>query len=196
MAAEGLTAWRGWPGERQLVESVRPMSQLYYDANMGMCWLLGLGLAPGALLPEELVSVKARARLCHQIDASMVTDFGKSVEHICEDVGKHVSKLEAATAASPYFSPLMPALERVSIALRLWAGCMSTAKTIAFKTRSGVNTVADRTRICGYIDDQAAHDIIFRAGVEAAIAFKRLRRQTVYLDGIPSSSSVLRYAGR
>ena len=180
--------------EPHRVEPIFPMSKLYYDGNMGMCWLLGLGLDESARLPEGLIQVKARAKLCHQIDASMVKDFALPIEHICQNVGEHIRRLDVWTAASPYFPPLMPVLSRVSVALRLWAGCMSAAKTIAFKTRSGVNTVADRTRIMGYIEQQVAVDEVYRAGVEAAPDFKRLRRQTVSFEGVPPGAAVLRYA--
>jgi hypothetical protein len=71
-------------------------------------------------------------------------------------------------------------LDRIAIALRLWAGCLAAAKTIADATRSG-------------IDATAANDGLFRAGVEAARMFKRLRGQPFFLDGVPERSAVRRY---
>lgn len=78
--------------------------------------------------------------------------------------------------------------------LVLWSSCMSAAKTIAYKTRSGVNTPEVRGRIFVGLDRICRGSPLFRAGVQAAPAFKRGRRQRIYLDGVPEKSPVRRYA--
>ena len=60
---------------------------------------------------------------------------------------------------------------RLNICLRLWAGCLSAAKTIALETRSGLNTPELRKEIfTTKVDVLASNDPIYRAGVEAAPA--------------------------
>jgi hypothetical protein len=86
------------------------------------------------------------------------------------------------------------ALDRVNVALRLWSGCLSAAKTIALETRSGPNTPAMRANAFASLDALAHGDPIFAAGMEAAPAFKKLRDQPYSLDGVPKDSPVRRYA--
>jgi hypothetical protein len=69
--------------------------------------------------------------------------------------------------------------QRVSIALRLWSGCLSAAKTIAFETRDGQMTPETRKQIFGSIDSLAMADSIFCMGVESAPAFKKIHQQCI-----------------
>jgi len=88
-------------------------------------------------------------------------------------------------------------LERVSIALWLWAGWLCAAKTIAYDTRSETNTAATRAwAFRENIDPQAATDPVCRAGVEAASAFHALHGDPCFLDGVPAESAVRLYAQR
>jgi hypothetical protein len=61
-------------------------------------------------------------------------------------------------------------IDRVIIALRLWAGCRWAAKTVAEGTLSGANTPTTRADAFAQIDDYARNDPVFAAGVEAAPA--------------------------
>lgn len=84
--------------------------------------------------------------------------------------------------------------DRLSVALGLWSGCLSAAKVIALGTRSGPNTPEiRRAAFEGYIDPAAASDNVFRAGVEAAPAFKALRSEAIDLEGVPADFSVRRF---
>jgi hypothetical protein len=82
------------------------------------------------------------------------------------------------------------AIERLNLALRLWAGCIWAAKTIAHKTLSGPNTPDMRRDAFLQIDAYAENDEIFAAGVEAAPVFLEQRGQTYSLDGVPPDSRV------
>jgi hypothetical protein len=82
---------------------------------------------------------------------------------------------------------------RKSIGLRLWSGCISTAKTIALDTRDGPNTPEIRTKIFRTLDRIADQDPIYRAGVESAPLFKKERRQCFSFNGVPLTSPVRRY---
>jgi hypothetical protein len=88
---------------------------------------------------------------------------------------------------------IVDSLERLSITLRVWAGCLAAAKAIADETLSGPNTTAVRVELFGWIDPSAATDALFRSGVEAAPAFKTLRGESYWLDGVPDASPVRRH---
>jgi hypothetical protein len=157
---------------------------------MSMCLFLGRGLSPEVKLPNMMNDVKARARLVESIDRSMVTDFNMDVMKMCECIGTHIRTIEfAATEAMPGLG----ALERLSVALQLWSGCLSAAKTIAYKTAAGVNTPKIRAHLFQFIDYNALACEIYKAGVEAAPLFKQRRHQKIFMDGVPNDSPVRRY---
>jgi hypothetical protein len=83
--------------------------------------------------------------------------------------------------------------QRVSIALRLWSGCLSSAKTIALETRDGITTPEKRRQIFEVIDSLAMADSIFCLGVESAPAFKKIHQQCYAFVGIPGTSHVRKY---
>jgi hypothetical protein len=161
------------------------------DRNMAVALALGHGLASGELgLPSGLADVNTRARLVEEVDRPLLND-----EHGIErfDVlGAQIRHMAACT--EPLIPDVTDPLDRAAVALRLWAGCLMAAKTIAVETRSGPNTAAGRTELFAMIDQLAAADPVFCAGVEAAPSFKRLRNQTFSLDGVPADSAVRRFA--
>ncbi len=162
------------------------------DPNMNFALWLGQGIAGGRplTLPAKLAGVEQRASFLVRIDgllmpgsdpASQVTGLGQRIRYLAD----------ASVADMP---DVPDPLDRVAIALRLWAGCLSAAKTISDATLSGPNSAADRARLFPSIDGVAQQDVLFRAGVEAAPIFKRLRNQPYFLDGVPAESPVRRYA--
>ena len=83
---------------------------------------------------------------------------------------------------------------RINIALRLWSGCISAAKTIALQTKSGLNTPQIRGLLFSKkIDPTAQMDAIYREGVEAAPSFKSLRKEEYSFEGVPETSVVRKY---
>ena len=80
--------------------------------------------------------------------------------------------------------------QRVSIALRLWSGCISAAKMIAIETRDGIITPEKRKQIFGDIDSLAMVDPIFCLGVESAPAYKKIHQQCYSFVGVPGTSHV------
>jgi hypothetical protein len=80
--------------------------------------------------------------------------------------------------------------------LRLWAGCLSAAKTIATETRDGPNTPEARAAAFAVIDSLSREDEVYAAGVEAAPTFKALHEQDYFFGGVPRTSRVRRYPNR
>lgn len=164
-----------------------------YDPNMNIAWNLGRGMTPNwDHLPTALEDVGIRARLAHAIDGSIVTNFAVGWEDAGRLIGEHIFRLAGVTPQ--YFPSSLDRVAQVGLTLRLWAGLMSAAKTIAYKTRNGINRDEVRLLTMQLIERNAHTDLIYRAGVEAAVSFKRLRRQRVYLDCFNDMHMVRRYA--
>lgn len=163
------------------------------DPNMALAYLFAehLGRAPD--LPVSLRDVDRRAELVDAVDGSFIT--GSSLPEVLARLADRLRSVAEITRESLPDPDIPDGLTRVNVTLRLWAGCISAAKTIASETRSGANTPELRASIFAEIDSIADRDAIYRAGVEAAPAFKRLRKQPWSLDGVPARSPVRTRAG-
>jgi hypothetical protein len=106
------------------------------------------------------------------------------------DLGSRIAMIAALSRR--YLPKIKDGLVRVNVALRLWSGCLSAAKVIALETRSGPNTPESRALVMPVIEEIAAKDPIYAAGVDVAPAFKRRRHEKYSFDGVPSRSRVLR----
>jgi hypothetical protein len=83
--------------------------------------------------------------------------------------------------------------DRTNIVLRLYAGYLDVAKTIAASTRHETNDASTRQRDIPKVEAKAANDPIYNAGVEAAPHFKhRELGEPIFRDGVPADSIVLR----
>jgi hypothetical protein len=163
------------------------------DPNMAIALSLARGLAQRPLtLPAALIDVQARATFIREIDKPLLVD-GNGVAQ-WQEFGAQLRAIAQCSAG--VMRELVDELDRVAIALVLWSGCITAAKAIAFETRSGENTAAGRAEQFAAIDEFAAQDALFCAGVEAAPAFKTQREQPYSLDGVPQSSPVRRYVSQ
>jgi hypothetical protein len=152
---------------------------------------LGQGLADkrALTLPPGLVEIGPRTQFILSIDGQLMT--GDDAAAQLSALGARLRYL-ADTSAS--VMPEVPyEFDRAAIALRLWAGCLAAAKTIADATLSGPNTAELRAQAFQWIDRVAEEDTIFCAGVETGPSFKRARNQPYSLEGVPSGSAVRRY---
>lgn len=160
------------------------------DANLHIAFYLGHGLHAGPVaLPTALADVQARVQFIAMIDEPLLLD----AEGVAQwnKMGRRLRRMENA---SRQVMPEVPgSLGRVSIALRLWSGCITAANAIARETLSGPNTPDGREAEFQTIDAFAATDQIFTAGVEAAPAFKTSQGQAYSLEGVPADSSVRRH---
>jgi hypothetical protein len=81
----------------------------------------------------------------------------------------------------------------VNTALRLWSGCMETAKVIALETKDGLNTAEARQQAFFQIELFSKIDLIYAAGVESAPLFKKLHKEYYSFDGVPLDSALRKY---
>jgi hypothetical protein len=84
--------------------------------------------------------------------------------------------------------------QRISIALRLWSGCISAAKTIALETSDGKLTPDRHRQFFNNVDNVAMEDTIFCLGVESAPAYKKIHQQCYSFVGVPGTSHVRKYS--
>lgn len=141
-------------------------------------------------LPEPLADVGERARFILDIDAPLLVDR----DGVAQWAGLGQRLQEMARLSAAVMPDLPDQLERVSVALRLWAGCLMAAKAIREEILSGPNTEAGRAEQSAEIDGLCETDPLFRAGVEAAPAFLGGRGQRYYFDGVPATAPVRRHA--
>lgn len=160
------------------------------DLNMEAAWHLANGLGAVRELPESLNDSEIRARFVDAIDAPLIQ--GNSNGEAFKYLGARLVSI--ARKSSEYIPEISGSLLRVNIALRLWSGCLSAAKTIALETRDGENTPEGRRKLFeSAIDPRAASDPIYRAGVEAAPLFKQLRQEEISFEGVPENSPVCKF---
>jgi hypothetical protein len=163
---------------------------IVFDPNMGIALSLAQGLSHQPLgVPAALIDVKQRAKFIHEIDKPLLVDVNGVSQWV--ECGVHLRTI--ARLSLQEMPELSSELDRVSVALAMWAGCIMAAKAIAFETRAGDNTIDGRAEAFVTIDNLAAGDALFCAGVEAAPVFKEHRRQGYSLDGVPTTSRVRRY---
>jgi hypothetical protein len=161
-----------------------------FDPNMQVAFSVGAGLAHGPLeLPAPLADVDRRTEFILQIDRPLLVDADGVAQWV--EFGRHLQSV--AEFGREVMPGLGGQLDRVSVAFRLWSGCLMAVKTIAHETRAGPNTASGRAEGFAAIDALAAEDVLFRAGVEAAPAFLAARGQSFCLDGVPEGSAVRRH---
>jgi hypothetical protein len=161
------------------------------DTNPDTALIWANELSSPAKLPAMLDDVRKRALLVETIDAPFISN---SVLATLSSEEKQRRIETVARLVSSFMPDVQDANARASIALRLWVGCMTAAKTIANETRAGPNTREIRTTIFAAIDSISARDPLYCAGVEAGPAFKALRLQPFSLEGVPKESPVRKFA--
>lgn len=160
------------------------------DLSMEFARVFAEGLGPAPELPSSLSTVENRAKFIHSSDGPFFE--GSSNGEIIQNIGRRLTEL--AKISESYMPDVSDSLARVNLALRMWSGCISAAKTIALETRSGPNTPQMRAETFSkYIDPIAEKDVIYRSGVEAAPAFKKRRNQEYSFQGVPENSPVKRF---
>jgi hypothetical protein len=164
------------------------------DPNMetALRWANELGSCP--TLPSSLQDVTQRSKLVYKINTpklvkSLFADFhgNLSIEE------KAQCQNTIARLSRAYILDVTDDKVIMNISLRIWSGCLSAAKTIAFQTVDGPNTPENRESIFRQIELIAQGDPIFRAGVEAAPSFRRLLKEDYSFEGVPKNSVVRRY---
>ena len=162
------------------------------DLNMEIAYSWAQELAQTVSLPQSLENVKIRADLINKLNNRLNIDINRDLE-----LGSKTGQLhyldkqqmellgDITRLIHRYIDGYNDENKLASIALRLWAGCLSAAKTIAHGTRDGENTVSIRNSIFNSIDERCKIDSVYRAGVETAPIWKRQIGDTFSFDGVP-----------
>lgn len=162
------------------------------DPNMNIALDLARGLSPDLhVSPDCLADPLTLAELVDEIDGPIVVDGNGDLRF--DLLGERLRAIsEKSTLALHAFTD---PVDRLAVALRIWAGCLMAAKLIAHETRGGPNTNEMRASMFPQVDSLARNDPAFCAGVEAAPAFKATRGQEIALGGVPADSPVRRHVG-
>jgi len=117
-------------------------------------------------------------------------------QYITSLIPKLASRLpnnnELAEITRRFMPEVSDFMARLNIALRMWAGYMDAAKTIAETTADGPNTSQSRQQNMAMIEPRAEQDPIYAAGIVAAPSLKRRKKgESIIQDGIPTGSIIL-----
>jgi hypothetical protein len=172
-----------------------PTAQQPPDPNMRLArhFAENLGERPEYPASLKAMSVETRAEMLNRIDGPLIEFWPSSEDALFKlfaQIAKQLAKIAELT--KNYLPEVPDPLVRINIVLRLWAGCLDTAKAIDLKTRSGQNTPRSRSEGSRYIDQVASIDPIYEAGVEAALAFKKRRGDSISFEGVPPGTRVFK----
>jgi hypothetical protein len=158
---------------------VDPFQQLYLSVATDLC------PTPLDALPPGFEDVSARAALIHDADPPVI-EYQSGEDAFRASLLTALAHMGAVAArAFPHLAPT----ERSNVLIRLWCGGIAAAKAVRF-VAAGDETItpADRTRMCVETIDPMCGDLIYKAGVQAGLALKRLRNEPYSLDGVPEGS--------
>jgi hypothetical protein len=175
------------------------------DSNMITTYSWAAGLFQQDL-PSSLIDVEKRAKLVNEINGPLVRGKNyNSSDTMLKDLDDNEKNLCLNNIAQISMSYLTEELDyniRKNILLRLWVGCIDAAKAIRFTYVSGIKdgivieapiTIEYRQSIFALIDLLSKTDLIYKAGVEAAPAYKKILEQHYSFNGVPPNSAVRKY---
>ncbi len=153
-------------------------------------------------LPRSLQSVCRRTEMIHAINESIgkinarLYDVNPQEMMFWPFEAQEEFRSKVLKISREFVTEAMDDSQMTALGLRLWAGCLSTAKMIARRTNDGQNTFEVRkTAFEEVIDKTSQVDKVYEAGVEAAPIWKKKVGQgdDVSFDGVPENSAVRRY---
>jgi hypothetical protein len=175
------------------------------DSNMITIYSWAAGLFQQDL-PSSLIDVEKRAKLVNEINGPLIRGKNyNSSDAMLKDLDDNKKNLRLNDIAQISMSYLTEELDdkiRKNILLRLWVGCTDAAKAIRFTYVSGIKdgivieapiTIEYRRSIFALIDLLSKTDLIYKAGVEAAPAYKKILEQHYSFNGVPLNSAVRKY---
>jgi hypothetical protein len=178
------------------------------DSNMLTAYSWAAGLFQQQL-PSSLMDIEKRAKLVNEINGPLVRGNNPLVadKMLLIDLDNDEKDLrlnDISRISMAFLTEQMDEKVRKNILLRLWTGCIEAVKAIQVNyvagIKDGVVVEAPITHeyrqalFTSLIDLQSRIDLIYRAGVEAAPAYKKLLKEYYSFSGIPSNSIIRRYS--
>jgi hypothetical protein len=160
------------------------------DPNMELAFHFAKALGSAPPLPAPLSDLSKMTDMMLSINGGLTQDpyfQGPGNAGLLVPIAALVVAAERirnlAEATKDYMPGLDP-LQRVNVALRLWAGCLDAAKIVSDVTSSGKNDAAERKKLMPVLLARAAECSIYAAGVPAGPAVRKRRGQPVIYEGI------------
>jgi hypothetical protein len=163
------------------------------DPNMSIAYECAELLGHIDSIPESLKEVIKRAKYLDFVDKKMIMGSKLWEFNNKQQIQSFLANMDEKSI--PWIYDIADRKQRISITLRLWAGCLDAAKNLRDKTATEqIITPERRARAFkGNIDLKASSDPIYFAGVEAAPILKKLRNEPIFTDGIPLESPVMNH---
>jgi hypothetical protein len=173
------------------------------DSNLITAYSWAAGLCQ-QVLPSSLTDIEKRAKLVNEINTPLVKGKnGQDKMLIDLDIPEKDRRLnEIAQISMHYLTEQIDDILRKNILLRLWTGCMEAAKAIRFTYVAGIRngivieapiSIEYRQSLFNLIELLSKTDLIYRSGVEAAPAYKKVVKEYYSLNGVPSNSIIRKY---
>jgi hypothetical protein len=153
-------------------------------------------LGPCPELPVSLRDVKYTTIFLDYIDKEVINPFFHSLK-----TDAFIIKIVELTREK--IRDVADGRTRANIALRLWCGCADSAKTIRETyvahypdgTKEDQPVPPEEREIVWYqrMQPRSEEDSLYKFGVELGPILRKIREQSVYLEGIPCDSIVRRY---
>jgi hypothetical protein len=171
------------------------------DPNMDIIYSWAEDLCPPPVVPSSLEETRDIAKFVDFVDKKIFAN-SKFWEFGITERQKFLTDLAERT--KNHLGDIKDANQRTNITLRLWASCISAAKTmrktyVIVKPDGGLaeepyTAQMRQDAFKNHIDLIANRDGIYRLGVEAAPLFiKEVRGQKIFGEGIPINSVVMKY---
>ena len=164
------------------------------DSNMLYAYFWASRL-PQETLPISIKDVEVRAILIDKIDF-LITGEGNTANTLLEYMSEDERQIRLGKCLSitdSFLSDKISEISKKSVILRLWSGCLDAAKSIATETLDGITSPERRKEQFFQIDTFTKWDSIYCAGVEAATALKKIRKQYYSFDGVSYDSPVRKF---
>ena len=159
------------------------------DPNMLQALKWGNDLGESPTLPNSLQNISNRKDLVLELDKPFLPQsLIKDYNNLLSPEEKNQCLNEILSISKRFITDVNDDKEKINICLRLWSGCLSTAKTIAIETNDGPNTPEIRYALHNKITELAENDLIFQAGAEVAEEFIKARNEEYSFEGIPNDS--------
>ncbi|MGB6673243.1 MAG: hypothetical protein WBE34_12490, partial [Candidatus Nitrosopolaris sp.] len=194
-----------------LTEIVSKSRHTVLDPTMALVYELARTIGQIRPLPRSVQNITVRAALVNHIDSNVIANtriwtMNHSGQILAYPGNLAIFLNRTANESSSYIPDVNDVKDLVSMALRLWVGCIEAAKMIRFSSViesnefsfgkvsfERIRTGRDRRIESLYINSLASMDILYLAGAEAAPELKKLRKEYYSLEGVSQNSPVRGY---
>lgn len=169
----------------------RPVTRLNHwlnpprDYNIPFAQYLGNQLTELTKVPP--LAKPATSGYYYENLVTIIFGVDTHITNLCyHDIRERYLFLRSMSCGLLQYWPNISELDACGVALRLWSGCLSGAKIMAYRTRSGINQQKDLRKRWKMVTELARKDPIYKEGVSVCVLFKETRKERCDIKEAPS----------